>query len=123
ATELKADLFLSVHHDSVPDRMVETWEVDGKKRHYNDRFPGHSIFVSNGNADRAGSLAFAKMLGLALKQRGLQYTPHYTEKFMGSRQRELLDAQTGVYRYDQLIVLKDTHMAAALMEAGSIINR
>jgi N-acetylmuramoyl-L-alanine amidase len=123
ADDLKADLFLAVHHDSVPDPMLETWEVDGKKQHYNDRFPGHSIFVSNGNADKAGSLAFAKLLGLALKQRGLAYTPHYTEKFMKNRRRELVDAQAGVYRYDQLVVLKDTHMPAALLEAGSIINR
>jgi N-acetylmuramoyl-L-alanine amidase len=123
ANALKADLFLAVHHDSVPDKMVETWQVDGKTQHYNDRFPGHSIFISNSNADRAGSLAFAKLLGLALKARGLQYTPHYTEKFMGNRRRELVDAQAGVYRYDQLIVLKDTRMPAVLLEAGSIVNR
>jgi hypothetical protein len=71
----------------------------------------------------AASLQFGKMLGQQLKAGGLQYTHHYTEKFMGSRQRQLLDAETGVYRYDQLIVLKDTHMPAALLEAGSIINR
>jgi N-acetylmuramoyl-L-alanine amidase len=123
ANEMKADLFLAVHHDSVPDPMLETWQFDGKTRHYNDRFPGHSIFVSNGNADRVGSLAFARALGLALKAHGLKYTPHYTEKFMKKRQRELVDAQAGVYRYDQLIVLKDTKMPAALLEAGSIINR
>jgi N-acetylmuramoyl-L-alanine amidase len=123
AEALKGDLFLAVHHDSVPDKMLETWEVDGKTEHYNDKFPGHSIFISNGNGDRVGSLAFAKLLGLALKQHGLQYTPHYTEKFMGNRRRELVDSQAGVYRYDQLIVLKDTHMPAALLEAGSIVNR
>ena len=42
---------------------------------------------------------------------------------MGNRQRLLIDAQAGVYRYDQLIVLKDTGMPAVLLEAGSIINR
>jgi N-acetylmuramoyl-L-alanine amidase len=123
ANGLKPELFLSVHHDSVPDRMMETWEFEGKQRHYNDRFPGHSIFISNTNADRAGSLVFARQLGLALKERGLKYTPHYTEKFMGKRQRELVDREAGVYRYDQLIVLKSTLMPAVLMEAGSIVNR
>src|SRR5262249_33833179 len=29
----------------------------------------------------------------------------------------------GVYRYDQLIVLRQTHMPAVLLEAGSIVNR
>ena len=123
ANDMKADLFLAIHHDSVPDPMLETWQVDGKKEHYNDRFPGHSLFISNGNADPAGSLAFARDLGLALKAHGLKYTPHYTEKFMKTRRRELVDAQAGVYRYDALIVLKDTKMPAALLEAGSIVNR
>ena len=63
------------------------------------------------------------MLGEQLKARGLQYTPHYTEKFMGRWQRALLDADAGVYRYDTLFVLKKTQMPAVLLEAGSIINR
>ena len=42
---------------------------------------------------------------------------------MGHRQRLLVDAQAGVYRYDELIVLRDTDMPAVLLEAGSIINR
>jgi hypothetical protein len=33
------------------------------------------------------------------------------------------DATAGVYRYDQLIVLRRTQMPAVLLEAGSIINR
>ncbi len=123
ANGLKADLFLSVHHDSVPDKMLETWQVDGKDQHYNDRFPGYALFVSNLNGDRAGSLAFARDLGLALEAGGLQYTAHYTEKFMGHYRHDLLDRQAGVYRYDQLVVLKDTRMPAALLEAGSIVNR
>ncbi len=42
---------------------------------------------------------------------------------MGHRRRELLDAKAGVYRYDQLIVLRATRMPAVLLEAGSIVNR
>jgi N-acetylmuramoyl-L-alanine amidase len=63
------------------------------------------------------------LLGLQLKARGLRYTPHYTQAFMGHRRRELIDAEAGVYRYDQLVVLKETRMPAVLLEAGSIINR
>src|SRR5258708_6460689 len=123
ANGLAADLLLSVHHDAVPESFLETWQFEGQEQHFSDRFPGHSLFVSNDNADRPGSLAFGRLLGNALKARGLTYTHHYTEKFMGHRQRQLLDAQAGVYRYDQLIVLKETRMPAVLLEAGSIVNR
>lgn len=123
ANAMRADLFLSVHHDSVPDKFLETWEFEGVKRGYSDRFSGHSIFISYDNSDLPGSLLFARMLGQQLKDRGLHYTPHYTQRFMGHRQRLLVDAQVGVYRYDQLLVLRDTDMPAVLLEAGSIINR
>jgi hypothetical protein len=53
----------------------------------------------------------------------LQYTPHYTLPLMGHRRRELVDAKAGVYRYDELIVLRMTRMPAVLLEAGSIVNR
>jgi len=123
ANALAADLFLSIHHDSVPDKFLEKWEFEGEQRGFSDRFSGHSIFISYDNSDLAGSLLFARMLGSQLRKRGLNYTPHYTERFMGHRQRLLVDAQTGVYRYDQLLVLRDTDMPAVLLEAGSIINR
>jgi N-acetylmuramoyl-L-alanine amidase len=123
ANSIPADLFLSIHHDSVPDPLLQKWEYEGQQRSFNDRFKGHSIFVSIDNGDYKGSLLFGKLLGNQMKARGLQYTPHYTEKFMGHRRRQLVDAEAGVYRYDQLIVLKDTHVPAVLLEAGSIINR
>jgi N-acetylmuramoyl-L-alanine amidase len=123
ANRSHADLLLSIHHDSVPDSLLEDWNYDGVPHHFSDRFKGHSIFISYDNPGRKGSLLFAKLLGDALKSRGLQYTPHYTDKIMGHRRRELVDAEAGVYRYDKLIVLRATRMPAVLLEAGSIINR
>jgi N-acetylmuramoyl-L-alanine amidase len=123
ANSMPADLFISIHHDSVPDNLLETWQYEGQQNHFNDSFPGYAIFISNDNADRAGSLQFGRLLGQALQARGLQYTPHYTLPVMGNRRRELVDADAGVYRYDQLVVLRETRMPAALLEAGSIVNR
>ena len=123
ANELSANLLLSIHHDAVPDRFLEKWDYNGKPETFSDRFKGHSIFVSDSNADPKDSLLFGSMLGQQLKTRGLQYTPHYTESFMGRWQRALLDADAGVYRYDTLFVLKKTQMPAVLLEAGSIANR
>jgi N-acetylmuramoyl-L-alanine amidase len=123
ANALEADLLLSIHHDSVPNKFLEKWEYNGKPETFSDRFKGHSLFVSDDNVDLKDSLLFGSMLGQQLKARGLQYTPHYTESYMGHYQHKLLDASTGVYRYDGLFVLKKTRMPAVLLEAGSIINR
>jgi N-acetylmuramoyl-L-alanine amidase len=118
-----ADVLLSIHHDSVPEYLMETWEFQGEQHQFSDRYPGFALFVSNRNADPKGSLRFGKLLGEHLQARGLHYTPHYTDAIMGHRRRELLDAKAGVYRYDQLVVLQYTHMPAVLLEAGSIVNR
>jgi len=123
ANALHAKLFIAIHHDSVPDNLLKSWQYAGQDEHYNDDYPGYAIFISNDNADRAGSLMFGSLLGKELQARGLHYTPHYTLPLMGHRRRELVDAKAGVYRYDQLIVLRETRMPAVLLEAGSIVNR
>ena len=123
ANDLSANLLLSIHHDSVPNAFLQKWDFNGKAETFSDRFKGHSIFVSDDNADPTDSLMFGHLLGEQLKARGLQYTPHYTESFMGRWRRTLLDADAGVYRYDTLFVLKKTQMPAVLLEAGSIANR
>ncbi len=123
ANAMHADLFIAIHHDSVPDNLKQTWEYAGQKNEYNDDYPGYAIFISDENADYAGSLLFGSMLGHELERRNLQYTPHYTLALMGHRRRILVDTEAGVYRYDQLIVLRQTRMPAVLLEAGSIVNR
>jgi len=123
ANNSHADLFLSIHHDSVPDKMLEDWEFEGKKRHFSDRFKGYSLFVSRDNADFESSLTFAKLIGKELKAKGLRFADQYTLPIMGRYRHELLDKDAGVYRYDELIVLSRTRMPAVLLEAGSIINR
>jgi N-acetylmuramoyl-L-alanine amidase len=123
ANAMPADLFIAIHHDSVPDNLLKTWQYEGQDQQFNDDYPGYALFISNDNAARTGSLLFGQLLGKELQARGLQYTPHYILPLMGHRRRELLDAKAGVYRYDQLIVLRMTRMPALLLEAGSIVNR
>jgi N-acetylmuramoyl-L-alanine amidase len=123
ANELHADLFLSIHHDSVPNSLLENWEFEGKKSHFSDRFSGYSVFVSRNNPDFKTSLAFAELVGKEMKAQGLQYAQQYTQVIMGRYQHPLLNKETGVYSYDQLKVLRSTRMPAVLLEAGSIINR
>jgi len=123
ANNLHANLFLSIHHDSVPDSMLENWEFEGKKSHFSDRFSGYSVFVSRNNPDFKTSLSFAELIGKEMRAQGLQYAQQYTLAVLGRYRHPLLDSETGVYSYDKLIVLKSTRMPAVLLEAGSIINR
>jgi N-acetylmuramoyl-L-alanine amidase len=123
ANNLHSNLFLSIHHDSVPDSLLENWEFEGKKSHFSDRFSGYSVFVSRNNPDFQKSLLFAELVGKEMKAQGLQYARQYTQAIMGRYQHPLLNKETGVYGYDKLIVLKRTRMPAVLLEAGSIINR
>ena len=123
ADALKGNFLLSIHHDSAPDKFMENWTFEGKPSHYTDRFSGYSVFVSRSNMDFKTSLAFAKLLGRQMKAQGLQYATQYTQAFMGRYQFDLMDKDVGVYAHDQLIVLMYPRMPAALLEAGSIINR
>ena len=123
ANDLHANLFLSIHHDSVPDKMLENWEFEGQKRHFSDRFSGYSVFVSHDNPDFKTSLAFAELVAKEMKAQGLDYAHQYTQAIMGRYQHPLLDKENGVYSYDKLVVLRTTRMPAVLLEAGSIINR
>jgi N-acetylmuramoyl-L-alanine amidase len=123
ANDLHANLFLSIHHDSVPNSLLENWEFEGKKSHFSDRFSGYSVYVSRNNPDFKTSLAFAEFVGKEMKARGLQYAQQYTQAIMGRYRHPLLNKETGVYSYDELVVLRWTRMPAVLLEAGSIINR
>jgi N-acetylmuramoyl-L-alanine amidase len=123
ANSLAANLFLSIHHDSVPNKFLEDWEFEGKKRRFSDRFSGYSVFVSSNNPEFKTSLSIAELVAKEMKGQGLKYAEQYSQPIMGKNQHPLLNKETGVYSYDKLIVLKKTRMAAVLLEAGSIINR
>jgi N-acetylmuramoyl-L-alanine amidase len=122
ANRVAPDLLLSIHHDSTRERYIRRWEFAGVERNYSDKFSGHSLFVSLKNRSYRQSVAFAKLLGRELASAGLQFTPQHAEDIPTAR-LPLVDAEFGVYRYDNLVVLKDTRVPAVLFEAGLIINR
>ncbi len=122
ANALGVDVLVSIHHNDVQERYKSKWEHNGETYAYSDLFAGYSLFVSRENARFGGSLAFARLLGAELRSRGLAYTHHHVEDVPGER-RELLDPETGVFRYDRLVVLMHAKAPAVLLEAGIIVNR
>ncbi|MFN2507453.1 MAG: N-acetylmuramoyl-L-alanine amidase [Chthoniobacterales bacterium] len=121
ANHAKADLFLSVHHDSVNERYKVTRRAGGKISRQSERFRGYSVFYSDKNREPGASLEFAKQLGRAMREQGLLPTAHHAEKIPGEG-RDLVIPEDGVYRFPDLLVLKRARMPAALLECGVIVH-
>jgi N-acetylmuramoyl-L-alanine amidase len=116
-----AAFFVSVHHDSVNDKYLESENVSGRKRFFSDRFEGYGVFISRKNPAFDQSLAFARFVGAELVK-NLPFASHHNEAIKGEN-RPILDSGRGIYEYDDLIVLKSALMPAALVECGVIVNR
>jgi N-acetylmuramoyl-L-alanine amidase len=107
---LWGDVFLSIHHDSVTNRMVP----------FAYRFSGFSLFISKQNGQFKQSLRLAKLIGSEMIQNGFSVAlHHHSDK---RRQRLLIDKKDGVYRSDKLVVIKETKIPAVLIECGVVKN-
>lgn len=114
-----ADLFISIHHDSLNKKYLKRWFYDGKKRYYSNKFRGYSIFISRKNPE---NLKFAEILGQNLRDNNLTPTFHHTEKIKGEN-RKLLDRDKGIYDFGQLVVLRTSSIPSLLFECGVILNK
>jgi N-acetylmuramoyl-L-alanine amidase len=122
ANKFGADVFISIHHDSVQARYLDRWTVEGKELTFSDRFSGFSLFVSGKNRLAAQSVELAGHVGRALTAANLHPSLHHAEKIPGEG-RILLNEKLGIYRYDGLVVLNVSRMPAILIEAGILKNR
>jgi N-acetylmuramoyl-L-alanine amidase len=116
-------LFLSIHHDSAQPKYLERITLSPAQEGYKTKksIAGYSIFTSKLNPAFAESYRFAEMLGdnlLALKR---PPSLHHAEPIEGE-DRELLNRDLGIYRFDDLVVLKNTTAPAALLEVGVIVD-
>lgn len=117
-----ADLLLSIHHDSVDPEELSYWLYQDEIRPYCDKFAGHSIFYSEKNGRALESLMFAVVLGTEMLRAGFCPTLHHAKKFT-TKDKALIDKTRGIYKYNQLIVLKKSTMPAVLFECGIIKSR
>src|SRR5215471_7467419 len=117
-----ADVFLSLHHDSVQPHYLETWVPEGVPQRFSDRFSGFSLFVSRSNPALSTSLACASRLGTTLRHAGFVPSEHHAAPIPGEN-RPFADRANGVHYFDDLVVLKTATQPALLLEAGIIVNR
>jgi hypothetical protein len=123
ANNMNADLFISVHHDSVRDNYLMSWQYQGEQHFFLDQFKGFSLFVSGRNARYEESVIFAKMLADQLLTRGLVFTTHHEPNNPAGRRAPFVDPTRGIYRFDDFAVLRFAQMPAVILEAGVIVNR
>jgi N-acetylmuramoyl-L-alanine amidase len=117
-----AHILISVHHDSAQPHYLQTWTHEGKKLRHCDLFQGYSLFYSELGSRPARSLVLAKAIGERLRNHGFAPTAHHAEPIPGEN-REFVDPERGVYRFDHLRLLKSAAMPAVLLECGVIIHR
>lgn len=121
AASRKADLFVSIHHDSAQDKYLEEREAaDGETQRFTNKFSGYSLFVSRKNRRYEESLDLARRIGRALRV-NFKFATHHNEAIPGEN-RPIIDREAGVYAFDDLVVLKTASMPAVLVECGVIVN-
>jgi len=107
-----ADLFVSIHHDSVKERLLPQA----------DRFAGFALFVSRLNSFPGKSLACASAIGARMRQSGFAPSRYHADPVIGES-RPFADEANGVHYYDNLAVARSATMPSVLVEAGVIVNR
>ncbi len=123
AKEFGAELFISIHHDSVQPQFLKRKILNHQRIYYtNDpKFSGYSIFVSKKNSHFKESLEIAKAVGESLKKSGFKVATYHSDNVKGEN-RKFLARDLGVYQFDDLIVLKYATTPAILIETGVIVN-
>ena len=107
-----AKLFVSIHHDSVQERLLPQA----------DRFAGFSLFISRSNPELGKSLACASAIGARLRAAGFVPSRYHADPVLGE-DRPFADEANGVHYFDNLAVGRTATMPSVLVEAGVIVNR
>ena len=107
-----ADLFVSIHHDSVKERLLP--QADGS--------PAFRFSFRDSIPRLEKSLACASAIGAKLRAAGFTPSRYHADPVLGES-RPFADEANGVHYYDNLAVARTAAMASVLVEAGVIVNR
>ncbi len=121
AFDQKADLLLSLHHDSVQPHYLLHHRSNDTLYHFCDRYTGYSLFISQAEPFAAANFKLAMCIGKVLSAQGFHPSYHHAEKIVGEN-RILLDS-LGIYQFDELALLRNARLPAVLIECGILVNR
>lgn len=122
AQRRKADLFISIHHDSMQLRFLKKWKYKGKQLLHSERFKGFSLFISQKNQYKKQNLRLAHALAKNMLKNKFTPTLHHAMPIKGEN-RKLIDKRKGIYAFPQLAVLRTAKSPAILVECGVIVNK
>jgi N-acetylmuramoyl-L-alanine amidase len=120
ARRMGAQVFVSIHHDSVQDRHLVWRAVDGISGQQTPTIRGYSIFVSRRNPYFDESRRLGWLIGRSFTIAQLKPTAHHAEDISGER-RKLLDREVGLYEAPFVVIASAT-IPAVLVEVGVIAN-
>ena len=123
AADMNADIFFSIHHDGVHDEYTIPWLYQGRQEYYFDGAKGFSLHVSSKNIRYDDSLRLAQILADELIDSGLTFTTIHETRHPEGARVPFVDSTRGIYRRDNLVVLREAEMPAVLIEGGMIVNR
>ena len=121
ANNMNADIFISIHHDSVADAYLQRWLYEGVEHLYSDRSKGFSLHISSSNKKYRESVRLAEILADSLIDKGLE--PTTNPELSMPKGAKALEPARGIYQRHGLAVLNYTKMTAILLESGMIVNR
>ena len=121
AAARKAELFVSIHHDSVQAQFLKPWTHNGVRRQFTQDIAGFGLFVSDRPGRRAEDLKLAQLIGDRLRGIGLKPSLHHAEPIKGEG-RTVLDRERGIYEAP-FAVLVNARMPAILIEVAVLPNK
>lgn len=119
ANESGANLFISIHHDSVQKVYLTknpTKGFDLNSHFFSRHRSGFSIFVSTVNPKYQDSLRFAQLVARRLIGLGRVPSTHHHEDIPNEGYQQIVP-ELGIYN-SKLLVLRETKMPAILIELG-----
>ncbi len=117
-----ADVFVSIHHDSMQPQFLSKWVYKDKSYRHGEKFKGYSLFISQKTKQKTQNTQLAHSIANYLLESKFKPSLHHAMPIKGENRR-LIDRQQGIYEFPQLAVLRTAKMPAILVECGVIINK